>query len=119
MTNREDAGAIQAGPIALVPNHPRASLWRRLFSLRWMERNAVLAEVLEIRGLMPLLMKRRNGTQWTSEEQLLLRRQLRALIHCIPWLVILVLPGSALFIPLFAWWLDRRRHSRRGAKGRG
>jgi hypothetical protein len=86
---------------------------RRLFPLR-LKRNAVLAEVSEIRGLMPLLMKRRNGAQWTSEERLSLRQQLRALIHCIPWLVILLLPGSFIFIPLLAWWLDRRRHSRRG-----
>jgi hypothetical protein len=83
-----------------------------LFSSRWLQRNVVLAEVLEVRGLMPLLMKRRNGNRWSREERLLLRQQLRALIHCIPWLVILLLPGSALLIPLFAWWLDRRRHSR-------
>jgi hypothetical protein len=109
MTNREEVSSIP-----LVPSRPPVSLVRRLFTSCSLGRNAVLAEVLKIRGLMPLLMKRRNGARWTREERQLLRQQLRALIHCIPWLVILLLPGSALLIPLLAWWLDRRSHRRRG-----
>jgi hypothetical protein len=108
MTHREDVGSIP-----LVPSRPPVGPLRRLFALR-LARNSVLAEVLEVRGLMPLLMKHRNGTRWTREERLLLRHQLSALIHCIPWLVVLLLPGSFIFVPLLAWWLDRRRHSRRG-----
>ena len=29
-----------------------------------------------------------------------------------PYLLLLLLPGSALFLPVYAWWLDRRRGRR-------
>lgn len=79
---------------------------------------AVLAEVAKIRGFMPLLMKRRNGSAWSRAERDELFEQLRALAHISPYLFILVLPGSFVLLPMFAWWLDRRRQTRRGpAKG--
>jgi hypothetical protein len=112
MTDREEVGALP-----LLPNRTSAAESSRPLSRRWFSRDALLAEVLEVRGLMPLLMKRRNGAHWTGEERRVLRQQLRALMHFVPWLVILLLPGSALLIPLFAWWLDRRRHGPRGGTG--
>ena len=62
---------------------------------------------------MPLLMRRRNGGRWTSAERSELQRQLQALAHLSPYLVVLALPGSFLALPFLAWWLDRRRLQRR------
>lgn len=76
------------------------------------ERAVILGEFVKIRGLMPLLMKHRNGDSWSRAERLLLQEQLRALAHVSPYLVILVLPGSFAILPVLAWWLDRRRGQR-------
>lgn len=76
------------------------------------ERDRLLAEVLKIKGLMPLLMKHRNGQHWTPAERRELMSQLRALGQISPYLVVLVLPGSFVLIPMLAWWIDRRRIQR-------
>jgi hypothetical protein len=76
------------------------------------ERKHLLAEVLKTKGLMPLLMKYRNGRQWTSEERAELRVHFRRLSHLSPYLVVVVLPGAPFTLPLLAWWLDRRRQRR-------
>jgi len=38
--------------------------------------------------------------------------QLRVLSRVSPYLLFLLLPGSALLLPGYAWWLDRRRKPR-------
>lgn len=76
------------------------------------ERDRILAELVRIKGFMPLLMKPRNGTPWTPQERAELHLQLRAVAHLSPYLAATILPGSFLFLPLLAWWLDRRRHRR-------
>ena len=76
------------------------------------EARHVLAELLAMRGLMPLLMKPRNGSHWTMEEKAELLGQLRRLSRLSPYLLFLLLPGSALLLPIYAWWLDRRRDRR-------
>lgn len=84
------------------------------------ERDRILAELVRIKGFMPLLMKPRNGMRWTSQERAELALQLRAIAHLSPYLAVTLLPGSFLFLPLLAWWLDRRRHRRdAGAPGPG
>ncbi len=77
------------------------------------EQAAILAECVKVRGIMPLLMKHRNGAAWAPAERRELQEQLRALAHISPYLVLLLLPGSFALLPLYAWWLDRRR-GRRG-----
>jgi hypothetical protein len=77
------------------------------------EREQITDEILKVRGLMPLLMKRRNGSRWTAAERHELIGQLNALAHLSPYLVVLALPGSFLALPVLAWWLDRRRLQRR------
>ncbi len=84
------------------------------------EQTAILAELVKIRGFMPLLMKHRNGGTWSRAERTELYAQLRAIAHLSPYLFIMILPGSFVLLPVFAWWLDRRRQERDGrvaAKG--
>ena len=76
------------------------------------EREHVLQEVLKARGLMPLLMKQRNGSRWTTDERRELKERLNALSQISPYLVALAVPGSLLMLPVLAWWLDRRRGKR-------
>ena len=71
-----------------------------------------VGDLVRMRGLMPLLMKHRNGGTWTAEERAELLVQLRVLSRVSPYLLFLLLPGSALLLPGYAWWLDRRRKPR-------
>ena len=71
-----------------------------------------IADLIRMRGLMPLLMKRRNGALWTAAEKAELLMQLRILSRLSPYLLLLLLPGSTLLLPGYAWWIDRRRHTR-------
>lgn len=61
-------------------------------------------------------MKPRNGSQWSAEEKAELLGQLRRLSRLSPYLLFLLLPGSALLLPAYAWWLDRRRDRRPDAE---
>ena len=76
------------------------------------ERDVLLAEMRQVRGLVPLLMKSRNGGRWTVDERHQLMAHMRALAHVSPYVVVLVLPGSFVALPALAWWLDRRRQLR-------
>lgn len=78
-----------------------------------------VADLVRMRGLMPLLMKNRNGDKWSDEEKSELLSQLRALSRASPYLLFLLLPGSALLLPVYAWWLDRRRKPRADRTDRG
>lgn len=75
-------------------------------------RKHLLARVLHAPGLMPLLMKQRNGTPWTEPERRTLRNSLWGLRRAAPYLIALALPGGLLLLPALAWWLDRRRGPR-------
>jgi hypothetical protein len=76
------------------------------------DRQRVLAEMGKVRGLMPLMMQHRNGETWTSDDRVKLIQELRALAGLSPYLVPILLPGGILFLPLLAWWMDRRRTDR-------
>jgi hypothetical protein len=84
-----------------------------LRDLQERERKRLLAEAVQVKGLMPLLMKHRNGQRWTTEERAELRAHFRRLSELSPYLVVVVLPGAPLTLPLLAWWLDRRRQHRK------
>lgn len=87
--------------------------WQQMLSSQRREVRRVVAELMVTRGLMPLLMKSRNGGSWTSAEKIELLGHLRRMAHLSPYLIALVLPGSLLILPVYAWWLDRRRLNRR------
>lgn len=86
--------------------------WRQLLSSQRREVRRILGELMATRGMMPLLMKARNGGQWTATEKEELLGHLRRMAHLSPYLVFLLLPGSMLLLPIYAWWLDRRRQLR-------
>jgi hypothetical protein len=83
--------------------------WRQMISSHRREARRILAELMATRGIMPLLMKARNGERWTLAEKDELLTHLRRMAHLSPYLIALLLPGSVLLLPIYAWWLDRRR----------
>lgn len=89
-----------------------SGLMQKMLAAQNRERKELLGEMVKVRGLMPLLMKSRNGERWTVTERAALRGQLHALAHLSPYLVVMVLPGSFVALPVLAWWLDRRRQDR-------
>lgn len=107
-----EASAATRHIAAHIGMRPQRGLVHKMLAAQRREHIVVLAEFVKIKGLMPLLMKRRNGGTWSRAERIELEEQLRALAHLSPYLFILMLPGSFVFLPVLAWWLDRRRHRR-------
>lgn len=104
-TSREAARQLQA----ITGKRFSPVLVSRMLEAQQRERVLITAELVKIKGLMPLLMKRRNGGHWTAAERTELMQQLQAIAHLSPYLVVLVMPGSFVVLPVLAWWLDRRR----------
>lgn len=90
----------------------RLGALRDLRELAARERRRLTAECAAVRGLMPLLMKPRNGGHWSREDKALLKQHIRRMSRLSPYLVLLVMPGGLLALPVLAWWLDRRRRAR-------
>lgn len=85
---------------------------RLTHGLHQREKHNLRKEISGIPGLMPLLMKPRNGERWSAEDRALLKVQLRGLGVISFYLAMLAIPGTAITLPLLAWWLDRRRLAR-------
>lgn len=98
--------AMSGGP--RVPT----GILRRILEAQRREREVIVAELVQVKGFMPLLMKHRNGSRWSRDERRQLRLQFHALVDLSPYLIVMALPGSVLFLPALAWWLDRRRQRR-------
>ena len=96
----------------MSPQQPAANAIRRLFAFAERERKYVLAELTQVKGLMPLLMKRRNRGAWTQEDLAEIRAKLRRLGGLSWYVAVLLLPGGLFALPAVAWWLDRRRKRR-------
>ena len=79
------------------------------FELMERERKNMLAEILQVRGLMPLLMKPRNQLKWSHADKRELKMHLKRLSKMSPYLIVIVAPGGFFMLPAIAWWLDRRR----------
>ncbi len=90
----------------------RQRVFQRFYETMDRERKHMLAEIMEVRGLMPLLMKPRNRQKWTPQEKQELREHLRHLTKVSPYIAIIMLPGGFALLPALAWWLDRRRGRR-------
>ena len=91
---------------------PLPRWWQHVLSVQRREVRRVVTELMVMRGFMPLLMKPRNGVGWTSAEKAELLAQFRRMAHLSPYLIVMLLPGSILVLPVYAWWLDRRRVNR-------
>lgn len=94
------------------PGEEKEGLFSRVIDSQKRQARDFVADMVRMRGLMPLLMKNRNGGTWTATERAELLAQLRVLSRVSPYLLFLLLPGSALLLPAYAWWLDRRRKMR-------
>lgn len=112
MSKRQEAKAIADQIAATTGRRPTAGLVNRMLEAQKRERDVLVREMSQVRGLMPLLMRHRNGGKWSREERQQLVGQLNALAHMSPYLVVLALPGSFVMLPVLAWWLDRRRQLR-------
>ena len=76
-------------------------------------KEAILLEVLSIKGLMELLMKIRNTDEkWLGEEKEEIRMHLRNIAKIVPTVAVFSLPGGAFLLPLLAEALDRRKTRR-------
>lgn len=84
--------------------------FRHVMQLQERERKALLSEIVQIKGLMPLLMKPRNKQRWSAEDKAELKEHMRRISHISPYIAIMILPGSIVMLPVLAWWLDRRRN---------
>jgi len=73
----------------------------------------ILKEVLEVKGLMQLLMKYRNtGEKWTREEKKEIKMHVKNISKVVPFLLIFLLPGGSLLLPFLSEVLDRRKSTR-------
>ncbi|OIP10092.1 MAG: hypothetical protein AUK49_05820 [Betaproteobacteria bacterium CG2_30_68_42] len=99
---RGEASGSAAGPDGVRELSPKSA----------QVRTAIIASLTSVAGIVPTLMKPRNGQRWTEEERRKLHRRLRGFAHLSPLLILLLLPGSVLLLPAYAWWLDRRRRRR-------
>jgi hypothetical protein len=87
--------------------------WLNMRSTSATHRRHIRNELNEVRGLIPLLMKRRNGQRWSVAERAALLRDLRALANLSPYLIPLLMPGGIFMLPLIAYWMDARRNQRK------
>lgn len=85
---------------------------KMLLNIQNRERTQLLEEMTQMRELMPLLMKQRNGYQWTNDDRQHIREHLRNLVKISPYIILFVAPGGLFLLPIMAWWLDRRRLKR-------
>ena len=83
---------------------------RSAWDLAERERKALLSEMVQVSGLMPLLMKPRNKQKWGDADLRELHVHLRRLTRLSPYIVVFVMPGGFAMLPVLAWWLDRRRN---------
>src|SRR5262245_11321405 len=94
--------------IAALPG----ALFKSMREVTTREQRFLVAEIVKVRGLMPLLMKARNEQRWSQEDKRELAAHLQRLSKISPYLLVLAIPGGLLMLPVLAWWLDRRRDRR-------
>jgi len=76
------------------------------------EKKQLEEDLARTQTLMPLLMKPRNGADWTKEDKRELVDHLKRITGMGWYVALLLLPGGLALLPLLAWWLDRRREKR-------
>lgn len=99
----------QFGAVSTVLSAPAFRWGKSLVTIQNRERTHLLEEMTQMRELMPLLMKQRNGYRWTDDDRRHIREHLRHLARISPYIILFVAPGGLFLLPIMAWWLDRRR----------
>jgi hypothetical protein len=80
---------------------------RRLFISN---KEFILGEVSEVKGLMHLLMKHRHlGEHWTREEKREILSHLKKISRSVPALLVFFLPFGSLLLPVLVEAIDSRR----------
>ena len=97
--------------LTVVPGVPMIKKYLKRLIL--VNKDAILMQVLAIKGLMQLLMKTRNTDErWTREEKTEIKNHLKSIAKIIPAVVIFALPGGSFLLPVLAEALDRRKTRR-------
>ncbi|MGE4111754.1 MAG: hypothetical protein AB7E73_13730, partial [Burkholderiales bacterium] len=76
-------------PLQIITSHARRT-YHSFLNLSQREKQYLIGELQQARGVMPILMKQRNGQRWTREDRRLLREHLERLSRLSPYLVLLV-----------------------------
>lgn len=87
-------------------------IYEEMLASQLRERRRIVAEMTQVHGLFPVLMKPRNGQSWSAEDKTLIMFHVHELAGLSPYLIPLILPGGVFMLPALAWWLDRRRGGR-------
>jgi len=98
--------------IIALPFHLVQKSIHAIWDMQSRERHRLWEEMHQMRGLLPLLMKQRNGYHWTELDRKRIKVHLHKLVELSPYMVLFVAPGGLFVLPLLAWWLDRRRLKR-------
>ena len=114
--SRTKESLARIGALLVYPFAGLRRLVRGMLELQHRERLRLRAELSATQRLMPLLMKQRNGAQWTDEERKDIKTQLQRMVAIAPYLLLFVMPGGLFLLPVLAWWLDRRRQQRQQAQ---
>ena len=101
---------VLALPFRLI-RKPVHTFW----AMQSRERVRLYEEMHQMRGLLPLLMKQRNGYRWTELDRKRIKVHLHRLVELSPYMVLFIAPGGFVVLPLLAWWLDKR-HLKRDEK---
>ena len=86
---------------------------RRFLDVMERERNSLKFELVQVKGLMPLIMKNRNGERWTEQDKKELATHFKSLSRISRYVAVAALPGGLALLPVLAWWLDQRRVRRK------
>lgn len=76
------------------------------------QREMILAEFVEVKDLMRILMRERNHGKWEDEDIAAIKAHLIHLAKAIPALAVLLAPGGLILLPILAEILDRRTKRR-------
>jgi hypothetical protein len=104
--------ALGPGRNIAIPSN-KSNMIKKFYYLMDREKKYLVAEMSQVRGLMPLLMKPRNKQRWSPEDRLELTIHLHRLKRISPYIAVVALPGGLAMLPILAWWLDRRRGTNR------
>jgi hypothetical protein len=85
---------------------------RRFLEILGREKKSLIQELVQVQGLMPLMMKKRNGGRWTQQDKGELVAHFKRLSRISRYVAVAALPGGLALLPLLAWWLDQRRARR-------